>query len=104
MTDKNILSATVGLEVKKKKITYIFSIGEFFILNDDFKERFKVYVGPMTSTMQKMEGIADSCITQNVMEFSNFWMDISKIGQYTWIDIQNVIWISVCILSHKKTI
>ncbi len=65
----------------------------------------------MTSTMQKMEGIAESshkngiyCITQNVMEFSNFWMDKSKIGQYTWIDIQNVIWISVCILSHKKTI
>ncbi len=65
----------------------------------------------MTSTMQKIEGIVKSshkngvyCITQNVMEFSNFWMDKSKIGQYTWIDIQNVIWISVCILSHKKTI
>ncbi len=112
-TDKNILRATVGLEVKKnKKITLMSSIGEFFILNDDFKERptwLLIRGICRTSTMRKMEGIAESshkngvyCTTQNVMEVSNFWMNKSKIDQYTWIDIQNAIWIGVLIIKPQK--
>ncbi len=48
-------------------------------------------VGPYDfRNAENVDGIAESihkpriyCITRNVMEFAKFWMDKSKVGQYT---------------------